>query len=123
TAFAAPLIVPGRVLGLGDATAPGSQVRLGCIGTGGMGMGNLKSFLNDDRVRIVSVCDVDAAHRRQAQEAAKLGDGDATGDYRAVLAREDVDAVMIATPDHWHAVIATAAAAAGKDLYSEKPLA
>ncbi|MDB6069785.1 MAG: gfo/Idh/MocA family oxidoreductase [Verrucomicrobiales bacterium] len=120
--FGAPLILPGRVLGLDGAVAPNSKVRLACIGVGGMGTGNLKSFLNDGRVQVVGICDVDSKHREAAAALAKLGAGDLTGDYRAILARKDVDAVMNATPDHWHAVIATAAAAAGKDLYSEKPL-
>lgn len=123
SAAAAPLIVSGRVLGRDGAPPPSGRVRLACIGTGGMGMGNLNSFLQDGRVQVVAVCDVDRTHREQAREAAGLKPGDAYHDFRDVLAREDVDAVMNATPDHWHAVIATAAAAAGKDLYSEKPLA
>ncbi|MDB6135556.1 MAG: gfo/Idh/MocA family oxidoreductase [Verrucomicrobiales bacterium] len=122
SAAAAPLILPGRVLGLDGAVAPNSKVRLACIGVGGMGSGNLSAFLTDERVQVVAICDVDANHRKAGGNAAKLKDGDLYNDYREVLARTDVDAVMIATPDHWHAVIATAAAAAGKDLYSEKPL-
>lgn len=121
-ALAAPLIVPGRVLGLDGAVAPSSKVRLACIGVGGMGTGNLRAFLSDERVQVVAICDVDATHRQAARELTKVGEGDLYKDYREVLARKDVDAVMIATPDHWHAVIATAAAAAGKDMYSEKPL-
>jgi len=123
TAAAAPLILPGRILGLDGATAPGSKVRLACIGVGGMGTGNLHAFLGDERVQVVAVCDVDANHRAAAANAAKLKEGDAYKDWREVIARKDVDALMCATPDHWHAVIAVAAAAAGKDLYSEKPLA
>jgi predicted dehydrogenase len=88
-----------------------------------MGTGNLQSFLNDERVQVVAVCDVDANHREAARNLAGLKEGDAYRDFREVLARPDVDAIMNATPDHWHAVIATAAAAAGKDLYTEKPLA
>ena len=121
-AVAAPLIIPARVLGQG-ATPPNSRVRLACIGTGGMGSGNMQSFLNDDRVQVVAVCDVDRGHRERAGAVAKLGAGDLYNDFREVLARSDVDAVMCAVPDHWHAVIAVAAAKAGKDLYSEKPLA
>ena len=122
SAAAAPLVLPARVVGL-EGTAPNSKVRLACIGTGGMGTGNLRSFLNDDRVSVVAVCDVDKAHREQAGALAKLGPGGLHNDFREVLARPDVDAVMCAVPDHWHAVIAVAAAKAGKDLYSEKPLA
>ena len=120
---AAPLVVPARVLGLGGATAPNSKVRLACIGVGGQGTGNLQAFLNDDRVQVVAVCDVDRQHRAAAAQLAGLKPGDTYGDFREVLARPDVDAVMMATPDHWHAVIDVAAAKAGKDLYSEKPFA
>ncbi len=119
----APLILPSRVLGRDGATAPNSKIRLACIGVGGMGSGNLNSFLSDERVEVVAVCDADANHRESARAAAKLQPSDAYRDFREVLARPDVDAVMNATPDHWHACIATAAAAAGKDLYTEKPLA
>ncbi len=122
-AGAAPLVLPSRVLGLGQETAPSNKVRLACIGVGGMGTGNLRTFLNDKRVQVVAVCDVDDHHRAAAAELAGLKDGDSTRDFQEVLARSDVDAVMIAVPDHWHAVIAVAAAAAGKDLYAEKPLA
>ncbi len=119
----APLILPSRVLGRDGTTPPNSKIRLACIGVGGMGSGNLNSFLNDERVEVVAICDVDANHRESARAAAKLQPSDAYRDFREVLARPDVDAVMNATPDHWHACIATAAAAAGKDLYTEKPLA
>ncbi len=120
---AAPFILPRHVMGADGAPPPGGKVRLACIGTGGQGTGNLGAFLNDERVQVVAVCDADASHRARAAQMAKLKDSDACKDWREVLARKDVDAVMIATPDHWHAVIATAAAAAGKDLYCEKPLA
>lgn len=119
----APLILPGRIFGQGGATSPNNKVRLACIGVGGQGTGNLNAFLTDERVQVVAVCDVDATHRANAAALAKLKPEDALKDWREVIARKDVDAIMCATPDHWHAVIATAAAAAGKDLYSEKPLA
>jgi predicted dehydrogenase len=122
-AASAPLILPGRVLGLDGATPPSGKVRLACIGVGGQGTGNLGAFLTDDRVQVVAVCDVDANHRARAAGMAKLKEADALKDWREVMARKDVDALMIATPDHWHAVIASAAAAAGKDMYCEKPLA
>lgn len=88
-----------------------------------MGTGNLRAFLQDERIEVVAICDVDAGHRAAALEIAGLQPGDGTGDFREVLAREDVDAVMIATPDHWHSYITVAAARAGKDIYCEKPLA
>lgn len=88
-----------------------------------MGTGNLQTFLQDPRVQVVAICDVDDNHRAAAASLAKLKESDTTRDFQEVLARSDVDAVMIAVPDHWHAVIAVAAAKAGKDMYAEKPLA
>lgn len=119
----APLIVAPSVLGRAGAVAPNSRVRLACIGVGNQGTGNLKNFLADERVEVVAVCDVDAQRVAAAVKLAGLGDADGYHDFREVLAREDIDAVMNATPDHWHSNIAVAAARAGKDLYSEKPLA
>lgn len=119
---AAPLILPAAVLGRAGAVAPNAKIRLACIGVGGQGTSNLRAFLADERVQVVAICDVDAQHRERAAKLAGLGKADTYNDYREVLARMDVDAVMNATPDHWHAHIAVAAAKAGKDLFSEKPL-
>lgn len=118
-----PLVLSATVLGRAGAVAPNSRVRLACIGVGGQGTSNLRAFLTDERVQVVAVCDVDARHREAAGALAKLGAADQVRDFREVLSRGDVDAVMNATPDHWHADVAVAAARAGKDLYSEKPLA
>lgn len=114
-----PSIVPSSVFG---ETAPSNRITIGCIGTGGMGMQNLRGFLNQPSVQIVTACDVDRNHLQEALRAAGLGSSDGTGDFRQVLARNDIDAVVIATPDHWHVPIALAAVAAGKDIYCEKPL-
>ncbi|MDG2123192.1 MAG: Gfo/Idh/MocA family oxidoreductase [Verrucomicrobiales bacterium] len=119
----APLVVPGSVLGKDGAVAPSERVTLGCIGVGGQGSGNMRSLMNDERVQVVSICDVDAGHRASGLAAAKLKEGDGTGDFREVVGRGDIDTVMIATPDHWHSLITVAAARAGKDIYCEKPLA
>lgn len=121
-AGSAPLVLPAAVLGR-DGVAPSGQIRMACVGVGGMGTGNLRSFLQDERVRVVAICDVDANHRRRALEIAGLKAGDGFGNFQDVMAREDIDAVMIATPDHWHSIITLAAVAAGKDVYCEKPLA
>jgi predicted dehydrogenase len=118
-----PLIVSASVLGRGGAVAANSRVRMACIGVGGQGTSNLRALLTDERVQMVALCDVDAQHLEAAAAIAKLGKGDLHRDFREVLARSDVDAIMNATPDHWHANVAIAAAKAGKDLYSEKPLA
>lgn len=119
---AAPLILPAATLGRAGAVSPNGKVRLACIGVGGQGTSNLRAFLADERVQVVAICDVDGDHRDRAMELAKLTKADCYNDFRDVLARSDVDAIMNATPDHWHAHIAVAAAKAGKDLYSEKPL-
>jgi predicted dehydrogenase len=120
-----PAIVPSSVLGRGTIPASGKIV-LGCIGLGGQGISNMKNFLQFDDVRVRAVCDVDAAHLREAAETvnAHYGDRDcaATGDFRELLSRDDIDAVSIATPDHWHGIAAVLAAKSGKDIYGEKPL-
>lgn len=120
--MAAPLFIPARALGRDGHVSPNGKIRLAGIGLGGMGTSNLQAFLNDERVQVVAVCDVDKAHRERARQISHLSEADAYNDFRDVLARPDVDAVLIATPDHWHAVIASAAARAGKDMYCEKPL-
>ena len=117
------MILPSSVLGKGDETAPNDRIQLGCIGVGGMGSGNMKSFLQDKRVEVIGICDVDAGHRASALKTAGLKDDAGTGDFREIIARQDLDALMIATPDHWHAIITAAAVRSGKDVYCEKPLA
>lgn len=118
-----PLIVSSSVLGRAGAVGPNSRVRVACIGVGGQGTSNMRAFLTDERVQIVAICDVDGKHRDAAGALANLSGADLMRDFREVLARADVDAIMNATPDHWHSNVAIAAAKAGKDLYSEKPLA
>jgi len=116
-AAAAFTIVPRRVLGGPGFTAPSDELTKAVIGVGGMGMGHLKY----EGARLVAVCDVDADHLKTAMEASGPG-VKGTKDFREVLARPDVDIVHIATPPHWHALIAAAAAEAGKDIWCEKPM-
>jgi predicted dehydrogenase len=119
-----PSILPSRVFGAG---APGNKIVMGCIGVGSQGSGNMNRFLNDDAVRIVGVCDVDARHTKRAKETVdkKYGNQDCAEykDFRELIGRGDLDAVTIAVPDHWHALLAVTAARAGLDIYGEKPLA
>jgi predicted dehydrogenase len=109
---------------------PNDTVQVGVIGPGGsrggyrQGLGDAKRVAGKPGAKVVVVCDVDAVHREEAKQA--FG-GDAAGvaaynDFRELLARPDIDAVVIGTPDHWHAVMAIAAMRAGKDVYCEKPL-
>lgn len=121
-----PLIVPAAALGRGKGSAPSDRIVMGCIGTGGQGTYNMKAFLGDPSVRVVAVCDVDAERREAARQIVqeKYGSNDcrACNDFRELLADPGIDAVTVCTPDHWHGLIALAAARAGKDIYCEKPL-
>lgn len=121
-AITAPMIIPSSALGLDGAVAPSERITVGCIGTGGRGMNNLAAFKAKPELQIVAVCDVDKAHRAQAADLAGLGEEASYNDYREVLARADIDAVSIATPDHWHALNTIDAANAGKDIFCEKPI-
>jgi predicted dehydrogenase len=98
------------------------KIVLGFVGTGGMGTGLINTFKNFPDVEIAAVCDVYEPHLRRAQSAAG-GAPEAVHDFRRVLDRKDVDAVVIATPDHWHGITTILACQAGKDVYCEKPLA
>lgn len=118
-AIASPAIVPSSVFGTG---APSNRITLGCIGLGGQGTGNMKGFRGKKNCEVVAVCDVDAGHLARALQIAGLNTNSAYTDFREVLARDDIDAVSVATPDHWHMPISVAAVRSGKDVYCEKPL-
>lgn len=122
TAVAGPLIVKASVLGRGVEAAPSERVTIACIGTGGQGTSNMRAFLHEPRTQVVAVCDVDKAHRERSKEITGVSAADLYIDYREILARDDIDAVSIGTPDHWHALNVIDAAKAGKDIYCEKPL-
>jgi len=117
TAAAAFTIVPRAVFGGPRATPPSDQLTRAVIGVGGMGLGHLRY----DDGRLLAVCDVDAGHLKTALDAAGPG-VKGYRDFRDVLARTDIDIVHIATPPHWHGLIAVAAAEAGKDIWCEKPM-
>ncbi len=106
------------------AMAPGDRIRVGVIGCGGRGVGahiaTLLKMKEADNVQVNAVCDV---FDKRAQHASALTGGRAYQDYRQLLANKDVDVVVIATPDHWHAQMAIDAASAGKHIYCEKPMA
>jgi predicted dehydrogenase len=101
---------------------PSEKIVLGFIGVGGMGTGLLNTFKRFPDVAIAAVCDVHEPHARRAQSEAG-GTPAVYDDFRRVLDRRDIDAVAIATPDHWHAITTILACQAGKDVYCEKPLA
>jgi len=116
-ALGAFTIVPRRVLGGTGYTPPSDELTKAVIGVGQMGTGHL--FYND--ARLLAVCDVDRGHLNDALSKVSP-DVKGYHDYREVLARPDIDVVHIATPPHWHGIIAKAAAEAGKDIWCEKPM-
>ncbi|MGE5569495.1 MAG: Gfo/Idh/MocA family protein [Rhodospirillales bacterium] len=109
-----------RVIGAND------RIRVAIIGMGGMGTVHLRAFMEQSEVEkdieVVAVCDVYEKRRERARDIARLSDKDVYQDYRDLLARGDIDAVLIATPDHWHGRMALDALVAGKDVYLEKPM-
>jgi len=124
-AAAAPSIIPAGALGKDGAAAPSDRIVLGAIGIGPRGRYDLRCMLAEKDVQFVAICDVQASRRRQvkAMADAKYGNTDCVmyRDMFDLLARKDIDAVLIATGDHWHALASILAAKAGKDVYSEKP--
>ncbi len=127
TAMIAPTIIPAEVLGKNGAIAASDRITLGFIGMGGMGMGDMQGIISKDGTRVVAVCDVDNNHLSRGRDYVNQyynnSDCATYKDFRELLARSDIDAVGIAVPDHWHALIAIEAARRGKDIYAEKPLA
>ncbi len=122
--LAAPYFVPSSALGKDGAQAASARITLGLIGQGNIMGSHRGAFLNNPRVQILAICDVDKQKREsaRAQVDAKYSGCEAYHEFEAVLARADIDAVVIGTPDHWHAAIAIAAMLAGKDVYVEKPM-
>ncbi|MBE7488371.1 Gfo/Idh/MocA family oxidoreductase [bacterium] len=105
-------------------SSPNDRIQLGCIGLGGMGCGDMADFLTFDEVDVVALCDVDSTHLARAAGMVKERRNktpDTCLDFRDLLGRHDIDAVLIATPDHWHGIITALACKSGKDVYVEKP--
>jgi predicted dehydrogenase len=124
---AAPSIIPASAIGAFGAVAPSNRVTVGYIGTGVQGLGvNLRELMLCRDAQVLAVCDVYAKNRDRGKAAVDAGyknqDCRAYVDFRELLARPDIDAVGIATPDHWHVPMAVAAVKAGKDVHVEKPL-
>jgi len=123
--LAMPQIVPGTVLGKDGGVAPSERIVLGAIGIGNRGWYVLGCFLEEPDVQFVAICDVKATRRHAVKERADAKNGNQNcamyRDLRELLARSDIDAVLIATGPNWHATAATLAANAGKDVYCEKP--
>ena len=132
-AAAAPYVLTSSALGAGAVPPASERITIGMIGMGRQARySNLRTFLNEPDAKVLAVCDVDSWRLAQAKGAVEAHYArnaanatpkcDAYNDFRNLLARDDIDAVMISTPDHWHVPMAIAAARAGKDICCEKPL-
>jgi len=142
-----PYVLPSSALGLAGQTPPSDRVTLGCIGTGNQGFQDMRGFLQNPDLQVLAVCDVNKGsrgylswtgqtfylgrepartlvnnHYAQEKRSGRYQGCSAYNDFRDVIAREDIDAVLIVTPDHWHAIPTIMAAQAGKDIYCEKPM-
>jgi len=124
TAF--PTIIPSSALGKDGAVAPSNRITVGVIGCGPQGRGDMRNFLNQTDCRVVAVCDVKpdqlALAKKAADDQYKNQDCKTYRDFREIIGRKDIDACLIATPDHWHVPASLLAVNAGKDIYTEKPL-
>ncbi|UCG56270.1 MAG: Gfo/Idh/MocA family oxidoreductase [Phycisphaerales bacterium] len=127
-----PYVVASSALGKAGDTAPSDRIVLGFIGAGKQSKHLMRSFLNSPGTHVVAACDVDKLKLQRGRKIvedhyAEKGNGSYKGcesyaDFRDLLARDDIDAVVISTPDHWHAITVIQSAQAGKDIYCEKPL-
>jgi len=133
TAFAMPAIVPASALGRQGGKPPSERITMGVIGVGFQARGHLGLLIRHPDVKVLAVCEVDRTRRENAKKMAEewysadttIGTYkgcDAYVDFRELVARKDIDAVLIGTPDHWHTITAVEAMKAGKDVYCEKPL-
>jgi predicted dehydrogenase len=124
-AFGFPTIVRASALGRSGVLAPSDRIVMAGVGFGMMGIPNMEAFLGKDEVQWVAVCDLDKNHLTEAKSIVdqKYGNSDCAvySNFRDLLVRRDIDAVSIAVPDHWHAMLSIAAARTGWDIYGEKP--
>lgn len=123
----APTIIPASALGAEGRPAPSERITMGVVGWGMQGPGNTGNFMREPDCQVVATANIDKNHLERSVRAIngryKNEDCKAYHDYREMMARTDIDTVMLAVPDHWHELIATEAARNKKDIYGEKPLA
>jgi predicted dehydrogenase len=127
TAFtsSAPMILSSRVLGRAGNAGPNSRINIGIVGLGNISRGHRGFCLTQDATQVVALCDVRRQALDKAVAEAKAKGSTACGaynDYRELCARPDIDAVVVCTPDHWHAAVSIEAMRNGKDVYVEKPM-
>jgi len=126
-AIAFPYVIASSALGKSGNIAASERITVGCIGMGWQGTENLRNFLSHSEAQVVAVCDIDIEHLNEARDIVNkhYGNKDCAvyKDFCELLGREDIDAVSIALPDHWHAIPVIMAARLGKNIYGEKPLA
>lgn len=132
-ALAAPSIIPSSAFGAAGSTAPSNRIAVGMIGMGKMMQGHFGKCLGTESVQVVAISDVETIRLKRCEERANKTYSDRFGadykgvavhsDFRELIARPDLDAIVIATPTNWHAIMAVEAMKAGKDVYCEKPLA
>jgi predicted dehydrogenase len=124
-ALAAPMVIPGSCLGLEGRAAPSERINVGAIGLGNRAVGVMPDFIAEKDLQYCAVCDCFADRRNAAKEKVDRAYGNksckAYRSHEDLLGRKDIDAVLIATGDRWHAVLSVIAAKAGKDVYCEKP--
>ncbi len=125
TALTAPYLIPDTALGNRDVVAPSQRIRMAGIGIGNRGSRDLECFMQEPDVQVVATCDLRADRRQSVKKRvdSHYGNEDCAmyGDFRELLAREDIDAVLITTGSNWHGMLSIHAAKAGKDVYCEKP--
>jgi predicted dehydrogenase len=121
-----PYVISSSALGKAGSVSPSNRITVGAIGVGEQGNGVLGNFLNQNDAHVIAVCDVDTGRRQwtagRVDKHYQTTGCDAYNDFRELLGRDDIDAVLIATPDHWHVLTAIASVKSGKDIYMEKPL-
>ena len=121
-----PYIVSSSALGKAGSVAASNRITVGCVGVGPQGTHVMRSFLAEKDAQVVAVSDVKTqvlqAARKRVNEHYKSTGCAAYGDFRELTGRDDIDVVLVATPDHWHVPVALAAVRAGKDVYLEKPM-
>ena len=122
---AAPWVITSAALGSADRAPASQRITIGSIGVGGEGGKNLGAFLGQRDAQVLAVCEVDPQRRQQAQDRVNQQyqnkDCASCADFREIIARRDIDAVSISTPDHWHVPMSLMAVRAGKDVICEKP--